>query len=72
MFLVFKLMMPIYLLKLIFVEDENEKASIIIADQLAWDPHVEYLNTKLNNSIVKIKRVKPFIPKSEYMELNNS
>ena len=35
-------------------------------DQLTWEPQVEYLKTELIDSIVKIKHIEPFTPKTEY------
>ena len=42
---------------------------VMIDDQLAWDAQIEYLKVKLLSSIVVIKRIKKFIPKSEYLKL---
>ena len=48
---------------------------VIIDDheQLSWEPHLNHpslkLNLKLNSSIVSIKRICKFIPKSEYLKL---
>ncbi len=40
-------------------------------DNLNWEPHIQHMITKLNSSIVMIKRIIKFIPKSEYMKLYN-
>ena len=45
---------------------------VVIDDQLTWEPHVDFLTSKLNSSMVTIKRIKPFIPKSEYLKIYNS
>ena len=45
---------------------------VIIDDQLTWEPHIEHLKTKLNSSIVVIKRIKKFIPISEHINLYNA
>ena len=42
---------------------------VIIDDELSWEPQVEHLKSKLISSIVVIKRIKKFIPESEYMKL---
>ena len=44
---------------------------VIIDDheQLSWEPHLNHLSLKLNSSIVSIKRICKFIPKSEYLKL---
>ena len=44
---------------------------VVIDDQLTWEPQVEYLKAKLISSIVTIKRIKPFIPKTEYEKVYN-
>ena len=45
---------------------------VVIDDQLTWEPQVEYLKAKLISSIVTIKRIKPFIPKTEYEKVYNA
>ena len=45
---------------------------IIIDDKLSWDPQIEYLKKKLISSIVVIKRIKKFIPISEYPKIYNA
>jgi len=42
---------------------------VIIDDKLNWEPHIAHLNNKLKMSIVMIKRITKFIPKSEYMKI---
>ena len=42
---------------------------MIIDEKLNWEGHVEFLTQKLNSSIVMIKRIIKFIPKSEYMKI---
>ena len=42
---------------------------VMIADLLSWEPQIKYLKKKLNSSILIIKRIKKFIPESEYMKL---
>ena len=36
---------------------------------LYWESHIDHLTQKLNSSIVMIKRIITFIPKSEYMKI---
>ena len=45
---------------------------VVVDDELSWEPHVDYLITKLNSCIVTIKRIKPFIPKGEYIKIYNA
>ena len=45
---------------------------VVIDDQLTWEPQVEYLKAKLISRIVTIKRIKPFIPKTEYEKVYNA
>ena len=45
---------------------------VIIDDNIKWDAHLEYLQTKLKLSIVMIKRIKKFIPENEYFKLYNA
>ena len=45
---------------------------VIIDDKLSWDPHLDHLTSKLNLSIVAIKRIYQFIPKSEYLKIYNA
>ena len=45
---------------------------VIINEHLSWDYHLDYLKKKLLSSIVVIKRIKQFIPKSEYSKIYNA
>ena len=45
---------------------------VMIDDKLSWDAQIEYLKEKLLSSIIIIKRIKKFIPESEYISLYNS
>ena len=45
---------------------------VMIDDKLSWEAQIDYLKEKLLSSIVVIKRIKKFIPDSEYMNLYNS
>ena len=42
---------------------------LCIDDQLTWEAQINYLKEKLLSSIVVIKRIKMFIPESEYLKL---
>ena len=52
--------------------DKVKFLGVMIDDKLSWEPHIEHLKVKLNSSIVVIKRIKKFIPGSEYLKLYNS
>ena len=39
---------------------------VVIDDQLTWEPQFKYLKATLISSMVTIKRIKPFILKTEY------
>ena len=39
---------------------------VIIDEKLSWDSHISFLETKLKLCIVMIKRIKRFLPVSEY------
>ena len=45
---------------------------VIIDDELSWGPQINYLREKLISSIVIIKRIKKFIPVTEYLKLYNA
>ena len=45
---------------------------VIIDDKLNWEPQIENLRKKLNSSMVMIKRIAKFVPKSEYMKIYNA
>ena len=49
--------------------DKVKFLDVIIDNKLNWEPHVDHLTKKLNSSIVLIKRIMKFIPKSEYMKI---
>ena len=49
--------------------DKVRFLGIIIDDKLTWESHIEYLEKKLNLTIMMLKRITKFIPKSEYMKL---
>ena len=52
--------------------DKVKFLGVIIDDKLSWEPQIEHLTEKLNSSIVMIKRIKKFIPESEYMKIYNA
>ena len=45
---------------------------VIIDEKLKWGAQIEHLENKLKLSIVMIKRIKKFIPKSEHLKLYNA
>ena len=46
-----------------------EFLGVIIDENLNWEPHIQHLTQKLNSSIIMIKRIIKFIPKSEYTKI---
>ena len=52
--------------------DRVKFLGVIIDEDLKWEPHIQHLIKKLNSSIVMIKRIIKFIPKSEYMKIYNA
>ena len=52
--------------------DKVKFLGVMIDDKLTWEAQVEHLKVKLNSSIVVIKRIKKFIPESEYLKLYNA
>lgn len=52
--------------------DKVKFLGIIIDDKLNWEAQVDHLVTKLNSSLIMIKRIKKFIPESEYTKIYNS
>ena len=40
---------------------------VIIDEKLNWEAHIKYLEEKLNSCIVLIKRIKKYVPKTEYL-----
>ena len=52
--------------------DKVKFLGVIIDDKLSWEPQVNHVLTKLNSSIIMIKRIKKFIPESEYMKIYNA
>ena len=52
--------------------DRVKFLGIIIDEKLNWEPHIEHLVDKLNMTIVMLKRIAKFIPKSEYRKLYDS
>ena len=45
---------------------------VIIDENLTWDDHIEYLESKLNSCIVMIKRIRKSIPKAHYKMIYHS
>ena len=52
--------------------DKVKFLGVIIDDKLNWEDQIDHIEVKLNCSIVMIKRIKRFIPKSEYMKIYNA
>ena len=52
--------------------DKVKFLGVIIDDKLNWKPHIEHLEKKLKSSILMIKRIHKYVPKSEYMNLYNA
>ena len=42
---------------------------VIIDDNLTWDAHIDYLETLLNSKLILIKRIRRYIPESEYSKI---
>ena len=49
--------------------DKVKFLGVIIDDQLNWEPQLDHITEKLSSSIIMIKRIKKFIPVSEYMKI---
>ena len=49
--------------------DKVKFLGVIIDDKLNWEPQIENLTNKLNLSMVMIKRITKFVPKSQYMKI---
>ena len=49
--------------------DKVRFLGIMIDEKLSWEPHIEHLVSKLIMTIVMLKRITKFIPKSEYGKL---
>ena len=45
---------------------------VFIDNKLNWNAQIDHLEAKLNSTIIMIKRIKRFIPKSQYQKLYNS
>ena len=52
--------------------DKVKYLGVMIDDKLTWEPHIEHIKDKLNSSITIIKRIKKFIPQSEYLKIYNA
>ena len=52
--------------------DHIKFVGVVIDDELNWEAHVKHLKSKLCAAIVIIKRIKRYIPKSEYINISNS
>ena len=45
--------------------------AVIIDENISLEPQINYITEKLMSSIVVIKRIKKFIPTTEYIKLDN-
>ena len=45
---------------------------VILDENLSWIPHIEYLNKKLKSCCGAIRRIKDYIPKSQYINIYHS
>ena len=52
--------------------DKMKFLGVVIDENLAWDDHIKHLENKLLSTIVLVKCVKKFIPKSHYLEIYHS
>ena len=52
--------------------DKVKFLGVVIDEKLSWEAHIDHLEVKLNSSIVMIKGIKRFIPKSEYLKIYNA
>ena len=52
--------------------DKIKFLGVIIDDKLNWGAHIDNLANVLNSSLIMIKRIKKFIPESEYTKIYNS
>ena len=52
--------------------DKIKFLGVIIDEKLNWVAHIDHLANVLNSSLIMIKRIKKFIPESEYTKIYNS
>ena len=52
--------------------DKIKFLGVIIDDQLSWNDQIEHVENKLLSTIALIKRIKKFIPPSQYMKIYHS
>ena len=52
--------------------DKVKFLGVMIDENLTWEAQIEHLKEKLNLSIIVIKRIKKFVPVSEYLKLYNA
>ena len=45
---------------------------VFIDENISWEPQIDYLKQKLISSIVVIKQIKKFVPKTEYLKIYNT
>ena len=52
--------------------DKVKFLGVIIDDKLNWEAQIDHLENKLKCSIIMIKRIRKYIPKSEYLRIYNA
>ena len=52
--------------------DKVKFLGVIIDERLTWEPQIDYIKEKLISSIVVIKRIRKFIPESQYIKIYNA
>ena len=52
--------------------DKIKFLGVIIDDQLSWDDQIKHVENKLLSTIVLVKRLKKFVPPSQYMKIYHS
>ncbi len=45
---------------------------VVMDNKLNWEAHLNHLSSKLNSSIICIKRIRKCVPKTEYLKLYNA
>ena len=52
--------------------DKIKFLGVIIDDKLSWDEQIKHIENKLLSTIVLVKRLKKFVPSSQYMKIYHS
>ena len=45
---------------------------VIIDEKLSWEAHIRFLEARLNSCIIMIKRIKKYVPQTEYLRIYNA